>query len=90
MSLLTVTDQPLGPLLDQLSAHAPDTHAARVRRVSHEEFKLTLQRASFGFGAGLTFKCDARRDETLWMLHGEPIGLTVGRIGATTACYLIA
>lgn len=90
MSLLIVTDQPPGPLPEQSSAHAPDTHAARVRRVSHEEFQQTLQRASFGLGAGLGFKYDARRDETIWTLDGEPIGLTVGRIGATAACYLIA
>jgi hypothetical protein len=90
MSLLTATDQPPGPLLEQLSAHAPDTHTARVRRVSHEEFQQTLRRAGFGLGAGLTFKYDARRDETVWTLDGEPIGLTVGRIGATSACYLLA
>lgn len=89
MSLLTVIDQQPGPFLGQLSAQAPDSHAARVRRVSHEEFQQTLRRASFGLGVGLAFKYDARRDETIWTLHGDPIGLTVGRIGATTACYLI-
>jgi hypothetical protein len=33
---------------------------------------------------------DARRDETVWTVNGQPIGLTVGRVGTTTACYLVA
>lgn len=65
-----------------------DTPTSRVRLVSHQQFREALQQASFGLGAGLAFRYDGRRDETVWTLHGEPIGLTVGRIGATTACFL--
>ncbi len=65
-----------------------DTHAPLARRVSHEEFRQALQRAGFGLGAGLAFRYDARHDETVWTINGQPVGLTVGRIGATTACFL--
>jgi hypothetical protein len=67
---------------------AMDAQASLARRVSHHEFQQALQRASFGLGTGLAFRYDARHDETVWMINGQPIGLTVGRIGATTACYL--
>jgi hypothetical protein len=39
-------------------------------------------------GAGLAYRYDARRDETIWTVYGQPIGLTVGRIGVTRAYYL--
>lgn len=65
-----------------------NTHAPLARRVSREEFQQVLQRAGFGFGAGLAFRYDARHNETVWTINGQPLGLTVGRIGATTACFL--
>jgi hypothetical protein len=65
-----------------------DTHVPLARRVSHQEFQQALRRASFGLGAGLSFRYDARHDETVWTINGQPVGLTVGRIGATTACYV--
>lgn len=90
MSLLNVNDPPAGLLPDQQAAAISNAPSARGRRVSHEEFQHALRRASSGLGAGLAFRYDGRRNETVWTLHGEPIGLTVGRIGATTACYLVA
>lgn len=65
-----------------------DTHVPLARRVSHQEFQQALQQAGFGLGAGLAFRYDARRNETVWTIGGQPVGLTVGRIGATTACFL--
>lgn len=90
MSLLTVNDPPTGLLHDQQAAPISNAPAARGRCVSHEEFQQALWRATFGLGAGLAFRYDGRRNETVWTLHGKPIGLTVGPIGATTACYLVA
>lgn len=60
----------------------------RACRVSVQEFSQALQRAGYGFGAGLAHRCDARCDETAWTIDGQPVGLTVGRIGSTKACYL--
>lgn len=56
--------------------------------VAHKQFQRALHRAAAGIGAGLAFKYDARRDETVWTIDGLPVGLTVGPIGATRACYL--
>ncbi len=65
-----------------------DNSSHRIRQVSHQEFSQALQRAGYGLGAGLAFRYDARRDETIWMVDGQPVGLTVGRVGAIRACYL--
>ncbi|WP_066343317.1 hypothetical protein [Azohydromonas lata] len=65
-----------------------DSSSHRVRRVSYQEFSQALQRAGYGLGAGLAFRYDARRDETIWMVDGQPVGLTVGRVGSIRACYL--
>lgn len=65
-----------------------DTHIPKARRVSLCEFSQALQRAGYGLGAGLACRYDARRDETVWTVDGRPVGLTVDRIGATSACYL--
>ena len=61
-----------------------------VQRVTQEQFRRTLHRAAAGIGAGLACRYDARRDETIWTVNGEPVGLTVGRIGATRAYCLAA
>jgi hypothetical protein len=65
-----------------------DSSSHRVRRVTHQEFSQALQRAGYGLGAGLAFRYDARRDETIWMVDGQPVRLTAGRVGAIRACYL--
>ncbi len=69
-------------------ARVVDTHSAQVCLVSHEEFRQALRQAGHGLAAALAYRYDARRDETVWKINGEAVGLTVGRIGATTACFL--
>ena len=62
--------------------------ASEAQRVTHEQFRRALHRAAAGIGAGLAYRYDARHDETVWMINGQAVGLSVGRIGATRAYYL--
>lgn len=79
---------PARPAALTVPARAMDTHSAQVCLVSHEEFRQALRQAGHGLAAALAYRYDARRDETVWKINGQPVGLTVGRIGATTACFL--
>ena len=65
-----------------------DTRYAQVCLVSHEEFRQALRQAGHGLAVAVAYRYDARRGETVWTVNGQPIGLTVGRIGSTSACYL--
>ena len=67
-----------------------DTRSAQVRLVSHQEFRQALRQAGHGLAAAVAYRYDARRGETVWTVNGQPIGLTVGRVGSTSACYVAA